>query len=283
MNTTDKEIIIAATDFLATGDFAIDNAASLAAVLHAKVSILHVLNAATKDLLKKEKKDPEYINEKLAQEADKTKQIHSVETDYLVREGSVFAAISHTASEINAKYLFIGLGGKRGKRLFFGSPVMKIIKSSPVPVFVVPKPSEGNKFYNIVYPLDTDVGSKQKIKWAVHLNKFAGSVINIFVDNPPDHDTEVKLRADLHQLENILEQHGTMYTVTHAKGKGSFSKEIIKFAKDQQANAIMISTNPDKISWGLLRSAEEKIVYNKEKIPVICVNTKDYKRIIGGL
>jgi nucleotide-binding universal stress UspA family protein len=283
MTIKEKEIILAATDFSAAGDFAIDNATHLSTVMHSKLSILHVINAETKAVLEKENRSSSGLEKKLAEISGNIKRIHSIETTYLTKEGSIFSAIPDACRELKATFLFIGLVPHKGKRLFRGSPVMKIIKSSPVPVFVLQKASAGNKFQQIVYPLDTDVGSKQKIKWAVHLNKFAGSNIHIFVDHPTDKDTQVKLRADLHQLEGILEQHGTTYTVTHSKRRGPFSKQIITFAKDKDADAIMISTDPDKISWALIRTAEEKIIYNKEKIPVICVNTKDFKRIIGGL
>ncbi len=283
MTVAKKEIITAATDFSEAGDYAIDNATSLANTMHASITVLHVLNKQSQNKLRKDNKDRSHLENKLADTADKIRKISALDADYKLLEGSIYSAIPKHIGQTETSYLFLGTTGKRGKQLLIGSSLLKIIKKSSIPVVVAQKPAAGNKFKNIVYPLNTDIGSKQKIKWAIDLNKYAGSVIHIFVDNPKLEGLKVKLKADLHQLQNILDLQGTPYTVTHASGKGSFVGKIFLFTKEQQTDAIMISTNPEKINWALFRSAEEKVIYNKEKIPVICVNSKDFKRIVGGL
>lgn len=283
MKETKKEIITAATDFSKAGDFAIENAANLASVMHAKLTVFHVLDAASKSTLNKNNKDSSYLAQKLAETAESIQDAKGIETEYKIVEGNIFSTIPHYTTESNSNYLFLGTLGKHGKQMLVGSSLLKIIKKSSVPVFVIQKPSGGNKFKNIVYPLNTDIGSKQKINWAIDLNKYAGSAIHIFVENPKFKSYKGKLSADLHQVQKILDQQGAFYTITHATKKGSFVRQIISFSKDIKADAIMTTTNPDKISWAFFKSAEEKIIYNKELIPVICVKTKDYKRIIGGM
>lgn len=283
MKETNKETITAATDFSAAGDFAIDNAASLASVIRTRLTVLHVLDAQSKKNLLKDNKDRSYLAEKLAEIADTINNTTGVAIEYKITEGNIFSSIPEYTGKSHSGYLFLGTLGKKGKQLLIGSSLLKIIKKSAIPVFVVQKPSDGNQFKNIVYPLNTDIGSKQKINWAIDLNKYAGSVIHFFVENPKAKSIKGKLKADLNQLQNILDHHGASYTVTHASRKGSFVNQIISFAKEQHADAIMTSTNPARISWALFKSAEEKIIYNKEKIPVICVKSKDYKRVIGGM
>jgi nucleotide-binding universal stress UspA family protein len=281
--TAKKDIILAATDFTHVGDFAIDNAAALARVLNAKVMILHVINKETHRKLRKEGREPAWVDERLQEDATRVQAASPVEAGWISKEGSIFTTIAEVAREHQAKYVFIGTHGKKGIQRLLGSFALKVIKRSPSPVFSVKKPAEGNTFRNIVYPLDLELGSKQKVKWANHLGKLAGTSFHLLVYNPSEKSLKAKVRADLNQVLKIMDQHGVRHTETFAAEGESFSRQIIPFARQKQADAIIISTDPSKISWALFGSSDEKIIYNEEKIPVLCINSKDLNLIIGGL
>lgn len=277
-----KSVILAATDFTQVGDYAIDNAAALAKVINAKVHIIHVINKATRKKLRSENKGIEHIDQKLREEAGKVTNAYPVEASSEAREGSIFSTIGDIAREQNAMYVVIGTHGKVGIQRLLGSFILKVIKRSPAPVLSVKKLAEGNSFRNIVYPLDLELGSKQKVKWANHLGKFAGSTFHILAFNPDDKTVKNKIRADLNQVSRIMDQNGVKHTQTLAEPRGPFHGQIVKFALKQQADAIIISTDPGKISWALFGSNDEKLIYNEEKIPVLCINSKDLNLIIGG-
>lgn len=277
-----KNVIIAATDFTHVGDYAIDNAASLAKALNAKVLIVHVINKETKKKLRSENKGVDHIHQKLQDEVIKVQSAHPVEAAYEAREGSIFTTIGDIAKDYNACYVVIGTHGKVGIQRLLGSFALKVIKRSPAPVLSVKKNSEGNSFKNFIYPLDFELGSKQKVKWANHLAKNAGSTFKILAYNPSDKGQRKKIKADLNQVVKIMDQHGVKHTETFAERGKSFHKEIIHFAAQQNADAILISTDPGKISWALFGSEDEKVIYNNEKIPVLCINSKDLNLIIGG-
>lgn len=278
-----KNVVLAATDFTEVGAYAVDNAAALAKVVNAKVHIVHVINKETKKKLRNENKGPGHIDQLLQEEVSKLVSVHPVETSFESREGSIFSTIGEIAREQHALYVVIGTHGKIGIQRLLGSFILKVIKRSPAPVLSVKKMSEGNVFKNIIYPLDLELGSKQKVKWANHLGKYAGSTFHVLAINPSDKAGKNKVRADLNQVLRIMDQHGVRHTETHAISGKSFHQQIIQFARDKAADAIIISTDPGKISWALYGSTDEKLIYNNERIPVLCINSKDLNLIIGGI
>jgi len=282
MEPEKKEVILVATDFTSIGDHAIDNAAQMARLTGAKLIILHVVNQATKSNLQKEKKTLDHVGTRLLDICKKVEAKYGVEADYLAPSGSIFTTIAETARNTEATYLFMGTHGKKGMQFLLGSFALKVVTSSPAPMFVFKKPNKSNKFASFVYPLDTELGSKQKVKWALELHKSLGSTFHILIYFPNDGPIQRKMAGDLKQVTQILEKHKIPYTETYHKALKGFDQAIINHAIEKKADAIMLSTDPEKITWNPFGSPEEKIIYNKEGIPVLCINSKDLKVIIGG-
>ena len=282
MEPEKRDVILVATDFTNIGDHAVDNAANMARITGAKLIVLHVINQTTKSNLQKEKKDLDAIGAKLMDICKKVESHYGVESEYLAPIGSIFTTIAETAQSTNAKYLFMGTHGKKGIQFLLGSFALKVITSSPAPMFVVKKPANANKFKDIIYPLDTELGSKQKVKWAIELHKAFGSTFHIMVYYPKDAPIQRKMNGDFNQVSKILEQHKVPYTKSYHNYLKGFDKGLINLALEKKADAIMMSTDPEKITWNPFGSTEERIIYNKEGIPVLCINSKDLKVIIGG-
>lgn len=282
MEPEKKEVILVATDFTKIGDYAIDNAAQMARLTRSKLIVLHVVNETTKNNLKREKKHLDSIGAKLKEICKKVEGQYGIEADFLAPEGSIFSAIAETANTTEASYLFMGTHGKNGIQFLLGSFALKVITTSPVPMFVVKKPSEGNKFKTFIYPLDTELGSKQKVKWAIELNHTLGSEFHFLVYFPNDEPIQRKMNGDLKQVTKILEQYNVPYTIAYHKSVKGFEQAVVNLALEKKADAIMMSTDPEKITWNPFGSPEEKLIYNKEGIPVLCINSQDLKVIIGG-
>ncbi len=284
MESEKSNVILVASDFTPIGEYAISNAIEMAKLLKCKICVLHVINKATRKALKKEGKGLEFVNEKLDKITSQIYKEHGIESDYVAKEGSIFSAIADVADQIGASYLFIGTHGKKGVQMLLGSFAMKVVKSSPVPIFVLQKKADGIKYKDVVFPLDIAMGSKQKVKWSITLHKQFQSTFHLFTQNSSDAYMRNKLRADLNQVKRILDKHNIPYTEAfHNHKVSSFPKQVVDYAKEKNADFIMISTDPDKISWSLWGSDDEKIIYNQEKIPVMCINAQDLKVIIGGL
>ncbi len=282
MEPEKKEVILVATDFTSIGDHAIDNAAQMARLTGAKLIILHVVNQTTKSNLQKEKKSLDHVGNRLLDICKNVESKYGIEADYLAPAGSIFTTIAETARNTEATYLFMGTHGKKGMQFLLGSFALKVVTSSPAPMFVVKKPNGGNKFASFLYPLDTELGSKQKVKWAIELHKSLGSTFHILIYYPNDGPIQRKMSGDLKQVTQILEKHKIPYTETYHKALKGWNQAIIDHAITKKADAIMLSTDPEKITWNPFGSPEERIIYNKEGIPVLCINSKDLKVIIGG-
>ncbi len=275
--------ILVPTDFTKIGDYAVNNAVILAKELGFSICILHVINKTTRKILAKENKTTEYINEKLIEIADKVKREHNIEVDYIAREGSIFSIIAEVAEEIKANYVVIGTHGKKGIQFLLGSFALKVIKGSPAPVFVVQKNPEKKVIDNIVFPLDLEEGSKQKVKWAIILFKQLNAKFHLFVYNQKDEFSQNRIKADLNQVKKIFDKHKISYTSTFSARKTSYYKQLINFAKKTNSDLLLMSTDPDKTAVNPFGSSHEKIIYNPEKFPIMCINSQELKILIGTL
>lgn len=282
MDSPGNQPVLVTTDFTEVSDYAIDNAAVMARVLNSKVIILHVPDKYTQRMLKKEKKPESYINEKLETTASQIQMKHGIEAIPLMKKGKLFKIIAETERDNDVLLHFLGTHGKRGLQCITGSFALKLIKRSSVPVVVVQKPAGNVSYKRIVYPLDLQLGSKQKVKWAKILHQAAGSHFDMLVDNYGDKYTDRKLNADLKQVVEILEHNNIPYSSNCAKPRGSFAKQVVEFAKENNADAIMISSDPDKLTCNPFNREEERVLYNPEQIPVMFINSKNLHLVIGG-
>jgi nucleotide-binding universal stress UspA family protein len=283
MESENNNVILVAYDFTPIGDVAIENAARMAKLLNYKVCLLHIINKASLKNLKKTNEPVESIDKKLETVAAGIKKDHGIDVSVMARKGSIFTSIAEVTKEIGANFLVFGTHGKMGIQFLLGSFAVKLVKSCPVPVFVVQKEAGDTKFADVVFPLNMDSGSKQKVKWAISLHQQFKSKFHIYIDSSADEFIQKRLKADLNQVKKILEKNDIPYSENHAPSKGRFLENCIHFTKSINADLVMISTDPDKITWSLLGSPDERTIYNKEKIPVMCINAQDLRVIIGGL
>lgn len=283
MENENNNVILVAYDFTPIGDTAIENAIQMAKVLKYNVCLLHVINKSSREMLKKANQPLESLSEKLKSIAEKLQKEHTLTVDYIAREGSLFSTVAEESKKLGANFLVFGTHGKKGIQFLLGSFAIKLIKSCPVPVFVVQKPAQKSQFKDIVFPLDLEPGSKQKVKWAIALHKQFNCKFHIYIDSYPDEYVQNRLKADLNQVKKILEKHNIPYTENPSPLKKKFASSCIDFADKIKADMLMISTDPDKITWNLFGSPDERIIYNTLKIPVMCINAQDLRVIIGGL
>ncbi len=283
MESENSNVILVAYDFTSIGDIAVENAVKMAKLLKYKVCILHIINKASRKKLKEANEPLESITKKLEKVSKEIKKEHNVDVEFMSRKGSIFTSIAAVSKEIGANFLVFGTHGKSGIQFLLGSFAVKLVKSCPVPVFVVQKPAKDSNFKDVVFPLNLESGSKQKVKWAVALHNQFKSTFHIYVDSYPDEFVQKRLRADLNQVKKIMEKNNIPYTENSSPLKGKFSEKCVEFTKEIKADMIMISTDPDKITWSLFGSPDERIIYNQDMIPVMCINAQDLRVIIGGL
>ena len=135
--------IVAATDFSAPSDRAVEFAANLAETLNAKLSLVHAFEAPYPYPVPL---PPEYRQELRAKLESRCAELRTRvrDVDAILREeGAPWNAIVSVATETNADLIVVGTHGRRGvTHLLLGSVAEKVVRLSPVPVVTVPSASE---------------------------------------------------------------------------------------------------------------------------------------------
>jgi nucleotide-binding universal stress UspA family protein len=84
-----------------------------------------------------------------------------------------------------------------------------------------------------------------------------------------------KVEGNLLFAKKYLQQHEIDYDITTEKGKHSFPEETIDFAKEINADIILIMTSRNLgFADFVMGPDEQSIISNSAKIPVMCINPR---------
>lgn len=272
-----SNIFLVPTDFSEVCANAAERAAAVAKTTDFKVTLLHVIDKNTKADMRKEGKGQEWVEERLNTLAGDLRNEYGIEVNVMAREGDIFSTIAEVAQDIKANLIFLGTHGKVGLQKLTGSFALKVITSSEVPTIVMQKRSFKGGFNKIVLPMTSDAGPWAKTKWAAFIARQFNAEILIYAL-----DTE-ELQDVMTMITNHFKVNDVRYSFKMADKSGSFTKQVIDFATAENADLIMIMTNPDKgFSTFLLGSYDEDIIFNASQIPVMCINPRDFnwKKIV---
>ncbi len=272
MNKKFRKLILVPTDFSDACDNAVKYAAQVAKSLNYKLSIIHILNKDIKAQLKRENENVNYLYKRLQFQVEEVKKRYEIEISYSVKEGSIFDKIHQEAENQGANLIVLGSHGKKGMQYLIGSHALRIIAKSLVPAIVVQnKPFHG--FNNIVFPITDFTEARQKVKWAVFITRIFNSRIHLFIQNQNDPGLARKIEVITEQVKKAFDEEGIIYKLSKAGKKRSLHTQLINYAIENDADMIMIMTEPDiyapDFNLGLW---DERIMFNKAEIPVMCIN-----------
>lgn len=280
MDKTKIDIILVPTDFSEVCANAANQAAEAAKWLNSKVVLLHVINNETKAYLKNEDLPVTAIDDKLKEHAGSLASYYGIEVTYLTREGSIFTEIAAVIKELEVSMVYLGTHGKVGLQHLTGSFALKVILSSEAPTVVVQKRPFLVGYKNIVLPLTSEAGPLEKTKWAVFIAKKFNATIHIFRTAEA---TEDVYNATKH-LAEYLGKNNVSFVERSAEKNTNFAKQVIDYSTANNADLIMIMTDPDKsFTSYLLGRYDEEIIFNTSQIPVMCVNPRKFNYEVLGL
>jgi nucleotide-binding universal stress UspA family protein len=277
METAKNPIFLVPTDFSEVCANAAYRAASLAKDFNYRIVLLHVIDKNTLSELKKEGKGLEWIDERLQELARELIKENVIQVDTIAREGDIFSTIAEVADELKASLIFLGTHGKVGLQKITGSFALRVVTSSEIPTIVVQKRPFGKGLSKIVMPITSDAGPWAKTKWAAAIAKEFNSTIHIF------HLAGEKMEDVITMITNHFQVNGVNFEVIEADKTGNFTKQVLDHATAENADMILILTNPDKsLTSFLLGSYDEDIIFNTSQIPVMCINPRDFnwKKIV---
>jgi nucleotide-binding universal stress UspA family protein len=277
METVKNPIFLVPTDFSEVCTNAAHRAASLAKDFSYKVVLLHVIDKNTIGELKKEGKSPEWVDERLRELADILTREYVIQVETISREGDIFSTIADVGDDLKASLIFLGTHGKVGMQKITGSFALKVVLSSELPTIVIQKRPFGSGLAKIVMPITSDAGPWAKTKWAAAIAKEFNSTIEIFHIPGEDMDDVITMITNHFQVNDVK------FKVKSADKSGNFTKQVLDYATAENADMILIMTNPDKsLKTYLLGSYDEDIIFNPSQIPVMCINPRDFnwKKIV---
>jgi nucleotide-binding universal stress UspA family protein len=272
-----SNIFLVPTDFSEVCTNAAKRAASVAKTIAFRVTLLHVIDKNTRAQMKKEGKGNDWVEERLELLANDLKKQYGIEVDILAQEGDIFTTIAEVAQDLQANLIFLGTHGKVGMQKLTGSFALKVITSSEVPTIVAQKRPFDGGFEKILLPMTSDSGPWAKTKWAAFIAKQFNSEIVIYALDLDDLDDVITMITNHFKVNNVK------YSLKVADKSRSYTKQVIDFATEENADLIMIMTNPDKgFGTFLLGSYDEDIIFNTSQIPVMCINPRDFnwKKIV---
>ena len=280
MNENMKNLILVPTDFSEVCDNAIHHAAQAANFLNYKILLLHVIDKNTNEYLRNEGKDEAHINDLLNEKADNVKAKENLEVKTKAVAGDIFTTIGEVAKSEGANLVFLGTHGKEGMQKLTGSYAQKVITSSPSPVIVVQKKAFEKGFREIVLPITNEAGPWEKTKWAVFMAKEFGATIHVYQIGGASKGVEDAAQ----RIASYLDKNGVNHTLDVADKSGHFTRQVIDYATAQNADMIMIMTNPDSsFKRFILGSYDEDIIFNGSQIPVMCINPRKLNYKILGM
>lgn len=224
------------------------------------------------------KKEDVLIELKNSQQMIKEK--YNQDVDVMVKEGSIFKSVDEAAQELNAVLVLMGTHGVQGMQKLTGSWALKVVASSDTPFIVVQGPPKNEEYNNIVFPVDFRKESKQKVQQVSQLANLFNSKVHVFVPNFSDKLLMKKISNNLLHAKNYLEDKDIDYQITSSMAKGSFTKQVLDFARYIEADLIAIVITKD-IGFNdyIFGAEEQQLIANNLEIPVMCVNPSETTKL----
>jgi nucleotide-binding universal stress UspA family protein len=267
--------ILVPTDFSSVAECAIIHACTIASLTGDEVKLLHVINKESLAGLKKEKLEVDSLQKKLDSQCAYYAEKFGITVSSILKEGSIFNVIGEVADEEKSQLIVMGTHGVKGMQHITGAFALRVIAGSSVPVVVVQHklPSQGG-YKKIVSPIDFSVETKQKTLQTMSVANMFKSEVHLFTQVGTDDELENKIKLNTQFVKRHLQEQDISVTVSGQTGKGSdFSKDFIAYAKEVDADLIVILTTVEKgIKDIVLGTEEQKVINNPEGIPVMCVN-----------
>lgn len=259
-----QKTILVAWDFSNVAEYAMQHAISFAnAVGNTSVTLLNIVN---------DEKDIEKANAQLKIVADDAQKKYNFKPEYLAVEGDIFSTIKEVAHKLNCPFVFMGTHGMKGLQKITGSWALKVIEGSNCPFIVVQRPPRDEHFEDIVCPIDYKKEDKQKVSWAVYMNKFFKSKFYLYVQKSNDASLKRQIYSNLVHVKSVLDQNNIEYIEVEGSGKDDFADEVIEYANTMNANAILVTTSKElDLADYMFGATEQKIIGNKYGISAITV------------
>ncbi|HOK37265.1 MAG: universal stress protein [Bacteroidales bacterium] len=272
MKNKNVQNILIYTDFTELGDNSIEWGIFLAKKFKRKIHLIHVINENSYVLFNKENVLTEVKNEleKLSLEIIEK---YNIECDYFFDEGCTCTIINSTAERIDAFLIVVGNHGKNDPQFLSGSALVKIIRKSRIPYFVIQKKTKSPEIMgDIVIPIDARKEMKEKTGWVTYFAKNCGNPISIIADGLDD----PKIDNNIKFCSNFFDKYSLKYQIQKlTKSSWNIDKSVLKIIDNENTFCMsIITTKNENLFNKIFGLPETDIISNNKSIPVLCINPK---------
>lgn len=270
----ERNTILVTWDFTEVSNYALQHALRIAKIVDNEIALIHIL---------KNRKEASELTRQMEDLAVETDLEHGIKPSVIVKEGTIFSTISQVAAEIEANLVIMGTHGIKGMQKLTGSWALKVIAGSMVPFVVVQNPPSETPFNKIVVPVNFKNENKEQIPWVIYLARYYRSQI-LFIKDPVRDDLLVsRVQKNLVFARKMLKQYNIDFTIDDAPPKSKLSDFTIEYAKQNEADLIVVMTTKNiNIKDYIVGATEQQIIANSAKIPVMCINPREDIIKYGG-
>lgn len=265
-----RNTLLVTWDNTAMSEYALLHALRIARIADNNIRLVHIVDQSDGNA------PMDQIEAEFQKQVDECSEKHDFEFQGIVLTGSIFKEIAAYANDSDALMVIMGTHGMKGLQKVTGSRALRVIVGSTVPFLVVQdKPPQEERFSSIVFPIDFKAENKEKLQWAIYLGKYFDSKVYLFKAPVKDKGLQRKVNINLTFAVKFLLQNNLDYEIFTAKKSSQLARETIEFAKEKNADLILITTTKNiSIADYMLGAAEQQIIANTSKIPVMCVNPR---------
>ncbi|MCQ2249810.1 MAG: universal stress protein [Bacteroidales bacterium] len=211
--------------------------------------------------------------ERLNLVAEKVMTGYGIRPSVVVRTGNIFSEIRTVVEQCGAQLAVMGTHGIKGLQKITGSWALKVVAGCSAPFLVVQdRPSDAGVL-KVVMPVDFKQEERQKLAWA----KFVASVYRckfyICYIESSDQEVNKRTHSNIHATVKYLESEQINYELQRLESKEQLANAALDFAVRMQSGLIIITTTKNiRLQDYVLGAAEQQVIANEAKIPVLCVN-----------
>ncbi|HOY32481.1 MAG TPA: universal stress protein [Bacteroidales bacterium] len=279
MDTQNKPTILFPYDFSPESDFAIEYLVGLSKTFNFSVEILNIYDVGTKKFMQENNLDKSALEDRIRQMSVDLQEKHGIMSTYLIKNTAV-KNIRKISLKEHVTFTLLGIS----KPYKPSNRIIKVITTSPVPVFVVQKGVPYKPFKNIVFPLDDSPASRQKAAWALKFaSTFEDVLIHIYTISPAalkSKEREFKQYKVIESCEHFFARNGVKFVTETSQGSyKDYPMEIKKYAESINADMFIIMIRPKKM-FSNVDPVDIQLIFNQQKLPLLCVNQRDLN--VGG-
>lgn len=274
----DVKKILIPIDFSETAMLAIEHGAFMAKLYKADVVLIHVIEHSWQkfSIVAPEIKFelPENIlslaEEKLKEVAAKIRKDYGVSSTVISTEGNICHEIVEAVKSEKADIIVMGTHGASGfEEVFIGSNSYKVVTLATCPILTVQSHSRRIGFSEILLPIDNSGHSRQKVSHTVELAKQYGARIHILGLLDEDDSVDLaKFQVKIEQVKEYVEK-CELPTSVHIQVGGNQAKNTISYAKQHNADLIVIMTDQEENFTGSFLGPYAQQVVNHSWVPVL--------------